>query len=98
METFDLESHLQDAYSRFPEAKHQPVIGLTANYEGIDATLRDRYYKQVIAAGGTPVIIPPVADAQEREPEEVFLLHWFHLPGSKCTGEHDDRSQENHHH
>ena len=53
METFDLESHLQDAYSRFPEAKHQPVIGLTANYEGIDATLRDRYYKQVIAAGGT---------------------------------------------
>ena len=64
METFDLESHLQDAYSRFPEAKHQPVIGLTANYEGIDATLRDRYYKQVIAAGGTPVIIPPVADAQ----------------------------------
>ena len=48
METFDLESHLQDAYSRFPEAKHQPVIGLTANYEGIDATLRDRYYKQVI--------------------------------------------------
>ena len=48
METFDLESHLQDAYSRFPEAKHQPVIGLTANYEGIDATLRDRYYKQAV--------------------------------------------------
>ena len=38
----------QDAYSRFPEAKHQPVIGLTANYEGIDATLRDRYYKMCI--------------------------------------------------
>lgn len=54
METFDLESHLKGAYSSFPEAKHQPVIGLTANYENIDATLRDRYYKQVIAAGGTP--------------------------------------------
>ena len=53
METFDLESHLKGAYSSFPEAKHQPVIGLTANYENIDATLRDRYYKQVIAAGGT---------------------------------------------
>ena len=63
METFDLESHLRDAYSGFPEAKHQPIIGLTANYEGIDATLRDCYYKQVIAAGGTPVIIPPVADS-----------------------------------
>ena len=61
METFDLESHLKGAYSSFPEAKRQPLIGISANYEGIDATLRDRYYKQVIAAGGTPVIIPPVA-------------------------------------
>ena len=52
-----MESHLKGAYSSFPEAMHQPVIGLTANYENIDATLRDRYYKQVIAAGGTPVII-----------------------------------------
>ena len=80
METFDLESHLQDAYSRFPEAKHQPVIGLTANYEGIDATLRDRYYKQVIAAGGTPVIIPPVADAQ------VIVNTLEHLDGLILTG------------
>ena len=63
METFDLESHLQDAYSRFPEAKHQPVIGLTANYTNPDATLRDFYYKQVVRAGGIPVIIPPVADS-----------------------------------
>lgn len=45
METFDLDSHLQGVYSVFPEAPHQPVIGITANYEGIDATLRDRYYK-----------------------------------------------------
>ena len=42
METFDLESHLKGAYSSFPEAKHQPVIGLTANYENIDATLREK--------------------------------------------------------
>ena len=45
METFDLESHLKGAYSSFPEAKRQPLIGISANYEGIDATLRDRYYK-----------------------------------------------------
>ena len=63
METFDLDSHLKGVYSVFPEAQHQPIIGISANYEGVDATLRDRYYKQVIAAGGTPVIIPPVADA-----------------------------------
>ena len=36
-------------------------------------------------------------DAQESEPEEVFLLHWLHLPRSKCTGEHNDGSQEKHH-
>jgi membrane dipeptidase len=80
METFDLESHLKGAYSSFPEAKHQPVIGLTANYENIDATLRDRYYKQVIAAGGTPVIIPPVADST------VIINTLEHLDGLILTG------------
>lgn len=80
METFDLESHLKGAYSSFPEAMHQPVIGLTANYENIDATLRDRYYKQVIAAGGTPVIIPPVADST------VIINTLEHLDGLILTG------------
>ena len=80
METFDLESHLRDAYSGFPEAKRQPIIGLTANYEGIDATLRDCYYKQVIAAGGTPVIIPPVADTA------VMVNTLEHLDGFILTG------------
>ncbi len=40
----------------------KPIIGLTTNYEGIDATLRDRYYKSVVAAGGVPVLLPPLAD------------------------------------
>ena len=53
MENFDLEQHLKGVYSTFPEAGRQPVIGLTANYEGVDATLRDRYYKQVVRAGAT---------------------------------------------
>ena len=80
METFDLESHLKGAYSSFPEAKRQPLIGISANYEGIDATLRDRYYKQVIAAGGTPVIIPPVADSS------VIVNTLEHLDGLILTG------------
>ena len=80
METFDLESHLSGVYSVFPEAQRQPVIGITANYEGIDATLRDRYYKQVIAAGGTPVIIPPVADT------DVIVNTLQHLDGLILTG------------
>ncbi len=80
MEDFNLETHLRDVYSSYPEAKHQPIIGLTANYEGVDATLRDRYYKQVMAAGGTPVIIPPIAN------KEVLVNTLRHLDGLILTG------------
>lgn len=62
MHSFDLEQHLKGIYSTFPEARRQPVVGITANYSDGDATLRDRYYWQIVAAGGTPVIVPPVAD------------------------------------
>lgn len=80
MEQFNLDSHLEEVYSVFPEGKHQPIIGLTANYEGIDATLRDCYYKQIIKAGGTPVIIPPVAN------KEVLVNTLQHLDGLILTG------------
>ena len=63
MKEYSLPSNLEDIYSRYPEADKRPVIGITANYTDGDATLRDRYYKQVVAAGGVPVIIPPVADS-----------------------------------
>ena len=38
----------------------RPVIGITANYGDSTAKLGDGYYKQVAAAGGTPVILPPL--------------------------------------
>lgn len=78
--TFSLEDSLQTAYSHFPEVDGRPMIGLTANHEDIDATLRDRYYKQVIAAGGVPVIIPPIADAN------VIAGTLEHLDGLILTG------------
>lgn len=60
---YSIDKLLKHAYDQIPgTADYRPVIGITANYENIDATLRDRYYKQVIAAGGVPVIIPPVND------------------------------------
>jgi membrane dipeptidase len=62
MTPFDLQSHLNDVYATYPEATRQPVIGITANFNDGDACLRDRYYKQIVAAHGTPVIIPPVSD------------------------------------
>lgn len=62
MNKYDLEAHLSRFYAQFPEADRQPVIGLTANYSDIDATIRSAYYEQVVRAGGTPIIIPPIAD------------------------------------
>ena len=62
MKDFRLKKHLDEIYSRFPEAEQRPVIGITTNHEGIDATLRDKYYEMVVEAGGTPVLIPPVDD------------------------------------
>ena len=64
MQDFTLDNHLKKIYSRYPEAGGRPVIGITTNHEGMDATLRDKYYEQVTRAGGVPVLVPPVDDAQ----------------------------------
>ena len=42
MKSFNLGEHLNDIYAAFPEANHQPVIGITANYANGDAALRDK--------------------------------------------------------
>ncbi len=64
MKSFHLQTYLDDIYAHYPEAKRQPVIGLTGNFADGDTRLCNRYYNAVVAAGGTPVIIPPVADSQ----------------------------------
>ena len=63
MNDFNIQAHLDNIYARFPEAPCKPLIGITGNYAEGDLTLREKYYQQVIAAGGTPVIIPPVDDS-----------------------------------
>lgn len=62
MKSFDLQGCLNDIYSRFPEADRRPVIGITGNFADGETRLADRYYKSVAAAGGVPIIIPPIAD------------------------------------
>ena len=62
MSRFDLKSHLNDVYSHYPEADKRPVIGITGNYEDLTCKLGRGYYQSVVAAGGVPVVIPPVAD------------------------------------
>jgi len=80
MKKYCLQSYVDAIHTTFPAAKRQPVIGITTNYQDIDACVRDRYYKQVIAAGGTPLLIPPVAD------KEVLINTLEHLDGLLLTG------------
>ena len=80
METFHLESHLREVYATYPETTHRPVVGVTANYTEGDAALRDRYYMQVVRAGGVPVIIPPVAD------KDVIINTLDHIDALLLTG------------
>jgi len=62
MNRFSLQQQQADVYNRFPATEQRPVIGITANYGDGTAKLGQGYYKQVLAAGGTPLIIPPLAD------------------------------------
>lgn len=59
MKSFNLRSHLNNIYTNYPEGEQRPVIGITGNFSDGETRLCDRYYKQVVDAGGTPVIIPP---------------------------------------
>lgn len=80
MKSFDINKELSRFYTGRPVAHKRPVVGITTNYEGIDATLRDRYYKQITAAGGTPMLIPPVTD------DEVLLSTLDSIDALLLTG------------
>ena len=62
MKPFDLQEHLGEVYAQYPVAGRRPVIGITGNYEDLTCKLGKGYYDGVVRAGGTPVVIPPVAD------------------------------------
>ena len=59
MNRFDLQQQTDKCYDGFP-VDERPVIGITANYGEQTAKLAEGYYKQVVAAGGVPVILPPL--------------------------------------
>ena len=80
MKSFHLQSYLDEIHAVYPAAKHRPVIGITANYANEDACLRDRYYQQVVDAGGTPIIIPPIAD------KDVIINTLEHIDALLLTG------------
>ena len=59
---FDWKGRLEGVYGAFPEAQSKPVIGITANYDDGKSMLAEGYYKKVVAAGGVPLLIPPMDD------------------------------------
>ena len=79
-EAFDLEGYLREIYARYPEGETKPVIGITGNYDDLTCKLAEGYYKSVVAAGGTPLIIPPIAD------KDVILTTLEHIDALILSG------------
>ncbi len=62
MNRFDMSSRHDALHKHFPIYKYRPVVGITGNYDNGKCTLLEGYYRSVIEAGGTPIIIPPSDD------------------------------------
>lgn len=77
---FDTKKEIENIYSHFPEAKEQPVIGITGNYGEGTCKLGEYYYKSVVAAGGTPIVIPPLAN------KEAIINTLSHIDGLILSG------------
>ena len=57
---FNLQAEYAALHKKYPVGQRRPLVGITANYNDERfATLAEGYYSSVLAAGGTPVIIPP---------------------------------------
>lgn len=64
MQNYDLDAHLAELYDHYPEGTSKPVIGIVTNFADQDVTIREVFHKQVIDAGGTPLLIPPTTDTR----------------------------------
>ncbi len=78
--SYSLDTLLRRADAHYAPHSIAPRIGLTTNYLSPTATLCDRYYQQVLAAGGVPLLLPPTDD------EGVLLAYIDQLDGLLLTG------------
>ncbi len=78
---FNLDDQCRQIYrSDMAVRSRRPVIGITSNYGEQNAKLAEGYYKQVVSAGGIPLIIPPVAD------DSVLLSMLCRIDGLLLSG------------
>lgn len=60
---FDWKETYEGWHDSFPAWQRKPVIGITGNFGDKGCELAEAYYRSVLAAGGTPLIIPPFTDS-----------------------------------
>ncbi|MBQ8364864.1 MAG: membrane dipeptidase [Bacteroidaceae bacterium] len=63
---FNLRAEYSALHKQYPMGQRRPIIGITANYKSNErlATLAEGYYSSVLAAGCSPVIIPPYGNRE----------------------------------
>jgi len=65
MTCFNLSKQISSVYGPdFNHCSNHPIIGITGNYDDKTCKLGEGYYKQIIRAGGIPLIIPPSTNAE----------------------------------
>ena len=71
-ESFDWKSTYTAMHDTFPGYRRQPVIGITGNFGEKGCELAEGYFRSVLEAGATPLIIPPF---EERDALADVLSH-----------------------
>lgn len=74
--TYQLKEACGKLHASFPAYKSRPLIGITGNFSEGNCTLAEGYIRSVLAAGGTPFVIPPYeeTDAMLSTLEQVDAL------------------------
>ena len=62
LQDFNWKAVYDSWHDGFPGYQRRPVIGITGNFGDKGCELAEGYYRSVIEAGGTPLIIPPYED------------------------------------
>lgn len=62
MAKYNIEEEYTSLHSSFPIYKRRPIVGITGNYDSGKCTLLEGYYRSVLEAGGTPIVIPAFED------------------------------------
>lgn len=80
MPGFNIKEEYAALHSSFPIYKRKPIIGITGNYDSGKCTLLEGYYRSVLEAGGTPMVIPPFDDT------DAMISMLDHIDGLILSG------------